>query len=159
MSTTIQALAVAMRWPGFAVRGVALMAIVAAAGAGFLLTDHGSSAAAVLRDGPDLTRLLRSMAVLKMMMAGAATAGILWRLGSAASALWLAGYAAATVSMWVGPGLIWDMAQLKLGALLLHGGLFASLVLLWRDPVVGDRLAAMIAARRRLLGERTRSFS
>ena len=141
-------------WPGTLVRGLALVAIAGAALAGFLATDHASAAHAISRDGPELTRLLRSMALLKLLMAAAATAGVLWRLGSAAGPFWLAAYATAGVAMWMGPGLIWDMAHLKLGALLLHGGLFGSLVLLWRDPMVGERLAAIIAARREALRAR-----
>ena len=153
MSTTLRAASppIAWIWPANLVRLAALVLIVAAAIAGFLATDHAASARAVIVDGPELTRLLRSMAVLKLTMAAAATAGILWRLGSTAAPLWLAAYATSLAAMWIGPGLIWHMAHLKLGALLLHGGLFASLVLLWRDPAVGDRLASLIAARRRAL--------
>jgi hypothetical protein len=50
--------------------------------------------------------------------------------------------------MAAGPGLIWQMAYVRTGALLLHAGLFAALILLWRDPAMGARLGAMVAARR-----------
>ncbi len=136
-------------------RLLAMMVAGAALLAGFSATGHLAASHAVMRDGADLTRLLRSMALLKMTMAAAVTAGIVWRLDSAASPFWLTAYATALVSMWMGPGLIWDMAHLKLGALLLHGGLFGSLVLLWRDPGVGDRLAAIITQRRRMLRARS----
>jgi hypothetical protein len=43
------------------------------------------------------------------------------------------------------------MVYVGSGAVLLHGGIFAAVVLLWRDPSVGQRLAAMIAARRTAL--------
>ena len=39
----------------------------------------------------------------------------------------------------------------RTGALLLHAGLFAALILLWRDPATGARLGTMIAARRGVL--------
>ncbi len=140
-------------WPAVAVRATALVLIAGTCLAGFLATGHVQAAHAVSADGPELTRLLRSMALLKMVMAAAATAAILWRLGSAAGPFWLAAYATAGLAMWMGPGLIWHMAHLNLGALLLHGGLFGSLVLLWRDPSVGERLAAIIAKRRALLAD------
>jgi hypothetical protein len=40
------------------------------------------------------------------------------------------------------------MAHVATGAALLHAGLFATIVLLWRDPAVGARLASLVAARR-----------
>ena len=127
-----------------------LLVALASAAAGFMATDAQAVARAVAAD-PELAWLLRAMAVLKMAAAVAATGGIAWRLGGAASPGWLAGYALALTATWAGPGLIWDMAHLRLGALLLHGGLAGALVLLWRDPVVGARLGAIIDARRRVL--------
>jgi hypothetical protein len=56
--------------------------------------------------------------------------------------------------MAAGPVLIWGMVQVGAGALLLHAGLLASLLLLWRDPVVGARLAALVAKRRAALRSR-----
>ena len=53
--------------------------------------------------------------------------------------------------MAAGPGLIWGMVHLRLGALLLHGGLIALVVLLWRDGATSQRLAELVAARRRAL--------
>ena len=139
-----------VRWSPAAARGAVLLVALAAAAAGFLATDPQTVARAVAFD-PGLAWVLRAMAVLKMTMAAAATAGVVWRLGGAASPGWLAGYAVALAAMWAGPGLIWDMAHLRLGALLLHGGLAGALVLLWRDPMVGARLEAIIEARRRVL--------
>jgi hypothetical protein len=40
------------------------------------------------------------------------------------------------------------MAHVAAGAVLLHAGLLATVVLLWRDPAVGQRLASLVAARR-----------
>jgi hypothetical protein len=40
------------------------------------------------------------------------------------------------------------MSHVSLGALLLHGGLVAALLLLWRDPAVGMRLSVLVANRR-----------
>jgi hypothetical protein len=136
-------------WPAGLLRTAAVLAMAGALVTGFVLTGHAAAARAAWRDGPDLARLLRAMAVLKMLMAAAVSAGVLWRLGSPARPLWLAGYGAATLAMWAGPGLIWDLSHLGAGALLLHGGLAGALVLLWRDPVAGARLAVVIARKAR----------
>jgi hypothetical protein len=64
---------------------------------------------------------------------------------------WLAAYAAAAAAMAAGPGMIWSLAHVAIGALLLHAGLLAGLVALWRDPAVGRRIAGLVAKRRAAL--------
>jgi hypothetical protein len=128
--------------------------VVAAALAGWVATGSAQSAESVAAAGSDLTRLLRAMAALKALMALAAGAAILWRLGSAVSVPYFALYALAAAAMAAAPGLIWAMAHVGLGALLLHGGLLATLLLLWRDPEVAARLDALVAARRAALRAR-----
>ena len=91
------------------------------------------------------------MAVLKAMMAAGATAAVLWRFGVPVKPLRFAAYAVSCGAMWAGPGLIWSMARVGTGALLLHGGLLACVLLLWRDPAVAARLASMVTARRAAL--------
>lgn len=108
-------------------------------------TSAADTAQAVSRAGADLTRLLRFMAVVKAAMATGALAALWWRLGVVASPVRLSVYLATAAAMGAGPGLIWAMAHVAWGALLLHGGLFAALVLLWRDPAVGMRLAEAAA--------------
>jgi hypothetical protein len=130
-----------------------LLGVIAAAVAAGFFTAAPQDAALAAAD-PDLTRLLRAMTGLKLLMAGAASAAVLWRLGSPVSPLWLAAYAVAGGAMFAGPGLIWNMAHLGLGALLLHAGLLATIVLVWRDPIVGKRLEVAIAARRAALRQR-----
>jgi hypothetical protein len=129
-------------------RAALLLVLVVAAGAGVLATGAEATARAVTESGADLTRLLRAMAAIKAVMAAGAAAAVWWRLAVPAAWPWLAGYALAVAAMAAGPGLIWGMAHVALGAALLHVGLLAGLVLLWRDPVVGARLAALVAARR-----------
>ncbi len=136
-------------------RGLVLVLALGGLAAGFLITGHDASVAAIGRDGAALTRVLRAMAALKMLFVLGATFGILWRLGTRAGAGWLLAYAAAVAVMWTGPGLIWSMAHVGLGALLMHGGLATSVVLLWRDKAVGARLDAMIARRRQEIRGRT----
>jgi hypothetical protein len=124
-----------------------LIAVIAIASAGgMLLTDGGATARAIASAGGDWANLLRAMAVLKLLFAGAATAALLWRLGAPISATRWGGYALAASAAWAGPGLIWGLAHILLGALLTHGGLIAMAVLFWRDPATPARLSEMIAA-------------
>ncbi len=124
--------------------------------AGLLVTPAPVTAVAAAHAGGALTRLLRAMAMIKMLLAACALAGVLWRLGAAVTVPWLVAYAVAAGAMAAGPGLIWGMAHVGLGALLLHGGLLASVLLLWRDPGMARRLEDTIARRRAAIGVRAR---
>jgi hypothetical protein len=130
-------------------RGILVIMAAAAMAAGFLAA--GAEDAARAAADADLTRLLRAMAALKFVMALAAVGAVFWRLGSPAGPAWLGAYAVSCGALFAGPGLIWGMAHLGMGALLLHGGLAATIILLWRDPVVGRRLEAAVATRRAAL--------
>ena len=125
-----------------------VLIILGALGAGFAATDGDTAARAAAAAGPDLTRLLRAMAGLKALIALGVAGATLWRMGAPTRPGWFAAYALACAAASAGPGLIWQMAHVGAGALALHGGVVACLVLLWRDPVVGERLQAMLAARR-----------
>jgi hypothetical protein len=125
-----------------------LLVVAGAAVAGLLVTGADASSAAVAQAGPELTRLLRAMAGLKLLMGVALVAGLLWRLGGPVGPVRFAAYAAAAAAIAAGPALIWGMVHVGVGAALLHGGLLAALLLLWRDPATGARLAAVIARRR-----------
>lgn len=129
-------------------------AVVAGAALAALATSAEEAARAAQAAGPELTRLLQAMAGLKLMFAGGLLASAYWRLGAAASTWRLACYATAGAAMAAGPVLIWEMAHIRLGALLLHGGLLAGALLLWRDPAVGARLGAMVARRRAIIRAR-----
>jgi hypothetical protein len=132
-----------------------LTLVIAALIAGFLATGTEAANLAIAHDGADLTRVLRFMAAIKGLIAIAGAAAVLWRLGAAISLPWFAAYAITCAAMAAGPGLIWSMSHVALGALLLHGGLFATLILLWRDPAVGARLADMVAVKRQHIASRT----
>jgi hypothetical protein len=125
-----------------------VLVIASSIGLGLLATGSAASAAAIGQAGADLTRLMRAMAVLKVMLAMPAAAAIFWRLAAPATWPWLAVYALAGAGMAAGPGLIWDMVYIRSGALLLHTGLFGAVLLLWRDRQVGAMLGAMVTARR-----------
>jgi len=141
---------VSVSWPvNMAWAKPALLIILCAAGlAGFLATNHATCALAVAHDGAALTRLMRFMAVVKAAMALAAASALFWRFGGPVRLNWFAAYAVSAAAMAAGPGLIWGMVHVGLGALCLHGGLFATILLLWRDPATSARLQAMVTARR-----------
>ena len=149
-----QALAGERPRTGLLRQGVLAGVICAAALAGVLATGADASSQAVAAAGADLARLLRAMAVMKALAAAGLAAAVVWRAALPASGARLAGYALACAAMAAGPGLIWGMAHVRLGALLLHGGLLATVVLLWRDPGMGARLEAVIARRRAVIRRR-----
>jgi hypothetical protein len=122
--------------------------MVAAGVAGVLTTSADTTAHAIAASGEDFARLLRSMALLKALMAVGAAAAVLWRLASPIGPAWFAAYALSCAAMAAGPGMIWGMAHVGSGALLLHAGLLAAIVLVWRDPAVAARLAVLVAAKR-----------
>jgi hypothetical protein len=136
-------------------RGLLAAAVALGAVGGAVAVDPHVAASAAHAAGPDLARLLRAMAALKVLMAAPLVAAVGWRLGTMISAGPLLAYAAACAAMAAGPGLIWSLAEVKLGALLLHGGLLGTAVLLWRDPTVRERLSAAVAARRTVLARRS----
>jgi hypothetical protein len=128
-------------------RALLVLVIAANAAAGLLATGAETSASAIALAGADLTHLLRAMALLKVTMATGMAAAVFWRLGSPVTLAWWVAYALACAGMAAGPGLIWQMAYVRTGTLLLHAGLFAALILLWRDPATGARLGTMVATR------------
>lgn len=128
-------------------RAILLLIVAAALAGGVMTADTAAKAAAAQAAGEDLTRLMRFMAAIKGGLALAALAGVVWRLGTPVSMTRFVAYGAACAAMGAGPGLIWTMTHVALGALLLHGGLLVAVLMLWRDPAVADRLAAMLPSR------------
>jgi len=119
------------------------LAMAASGVAGFAVAGHPEAA------DPALTRLLRAMAGIKLLIAAGAAAALYWRLASPVGPWRLTGYVLSGAAMAAGPGLIWNMAHIAAGAALLHGGLAATILLLWRDPGMAARLEQAIATRRR----------
>jgi hypothetical protein len=147
VSTLPRPIATPTGWnPGLA-RLVLALFMIAAAAAAFIAVEPQATRMALQQDGASLTRLLRFMAGLKALLAACAAASVVWRLGAAASLGWFGAYALACAAMAAGPVLIWSLVHVGLGALLLHGGLLAVIVLLWRDPAVAEMLDAMLARR------------
>jgi hypothetical protein len=138
----------------FVARTLLLAVIALASAGGMLATDGAATARAIASAGGDWATLLRAMAALKLMFAAAATAAVLWRLGAPISATRWGAYALAAGAAWAGPGLIWGLAQIALGAFLLHVGLIAMALLVWRDPATQSRLSELVARRRAALRSR-----
>ena len=114
---------------------VVLAAAVLAGGViGFAATQEATAADAVANAGAELTRLLRAMAALKVLLAAGVVWLIDWRLRYPINPRLAAAYVIGAAVMATGPGLIWDMAHVALGALLLHGAGAMLLVLFCRDP-------------------------
>ena len=142
MSTTVGTRAA----PGLRVNGgrLALAGAVAAAGVlGFLGGDDGGA-------GSDLLVLMRFMAGVKAAMALGAVALVWWRMGAPTGRGTAAAYAMAAAVMAVGPGLIWDMRHIALGAVAVHGGLSALLAVGWLDRAGWNGVVGQAVARRRM---------
>ena len=129
-------------------RASLLLIVAAAAIASFFVTSPTAEAQAVARSGPELAHLLRAMAGIKAIAAVALVAVTYWRLAAPVGRTRFAVYALACAAMAAGPGLIWGMDHVKLGALFLHGGLIVVALMLWRDPAMGTRIQSEIARRR-----------
>jgi hypothetical protein len=116
-----------------------------------LVLGFAGSLAVIAGDRPvdaDLTRLLRAMAAIKAVMALGLVTAVLWRLGNAVTLARFVAYTVACGAAVAGPVLIWGMVFVVSGAALLHGGLIAGVLLLWRDRAVSERLTVLVAARR-----------
>jgi hypothetical protein len=98
----------------------------------------------------DLVRLMKGMAILKGVLAAAASAVIGWRLTAPASPARCAAYLASAAAMAAGVALIWRMAAPGAAAILYHAGLIAAVLLLLRDRTIIDRLDAALLQRRAL---------
>lgn len=121
-------------------RWVALaIVVVSALAAGFAVTAPDAAARAAARTGAELAQILRLMTLLKAMLAAVLAAAIAWRFAAPLSSGRLILYLASAATMIAGIGPMWDIAHLIVGATLLHAGLIASAILLWRDPAVTQR--------------------
>jgi len=73
---------------------------------GVCATGRQETGQAFAQAGTGWANLLRAMALLKACMAVAASAAVVWRLGSPAGTGWLSAYVLAGGAMMAGPGLI-----------------------------------------------------
>ena len=131
----------------FSARQLLAAAVVIGTVAGLTATPHATSAAAIASAGPELVRLLRGMALLKLGLVAGAAWFADWRLRFPARLPIAATYVISLGAMAAGPGLIWSMAHVVLGAVLLHASLATLLVLFWRDPGSPAMLPARLRRR------------
>lgn len=147
MSLTLsQMISVAVLHRPIAARAAIVLALLAGASAGIALGARETPV-------PDfeLLRLLRAMAVIKLAFVALAAGVVLWRLQAPIRSAWLAGYVAVCFAMAAGPSLIWFSSQIILASVLLHAGIAASIVLLWREGTTSELLHAAVLHRRTLL--------
>jgi hypothetical protein len=117
-------------------RGV-LLALAATAGvAGFAWTGDEAASRAAQSAGSELAHLLQMMAALKAVFAVGALWLADWRLRQPISPRAAAGYMAGVAMMSAAPGLIWCLAHVVLGAILMHAGLAVLIVLACNDSAV-----------------------
>ena len=114
-------------------RGVLALSVVLAVAVAFVAAQDATSARAVESAGPELTRLLRFMAVVKAVLAAGAIGLVWWRSAHPATRRAMLGYVAACFLMAVAPGLIWSMGHVAMGAILFHAGLALLLLVCWTD--------------------------
>jgi hypothetical protein len=114
-----------------------LLALAAAGGiAGFAWTGDEAASRATQSAGPELAHLLQMMAVLKAVFAVGALWLADWRLRQPIGPRAAAGYMAGVTMMSAAPGLIWCLAHVVLGAVLMHAGLAVLIVLASNDSSV-----------------------
>jgi len=82
---------------------------------------------------PELALLLRFMALVKGGVALVAAGFVAWRLRAPIAPGMGAIYIAAVAAMAGGAGLIWQLAHVAWGALLVHGGLITLVGVTWLD--------------------------
>jgi hypothetical protein len=131
-----------------AAQGALIAAVALAAALGYLATGQAEAQAAVAAAGPELTRLLRGMALIKALIAAVVLAAVFWRLQFPVTQLRAGSYMAACAAMAAGPFLVWDMAHIIAGAVLLHAGLMMAVLLGWRDETVAAAVQRRLPAAR-----------
>jgi len=115
-----------------------LVAAVVGAGALGLMTGGADA-------DPELALLLRFMASVKAVMALAAATLVAWRFGWPVRPATAVGYVVAASSMAAGAGLIWQLAHVAIGAVMVHGGLAMLAGLGWKDRAGWAQAASAIS--------------
>jgi hypothetical protein len=133
------------RGPSAALRLLALAAALAAAGLAAALSGDKATGA-----DPDLSRLIKGMAILKGVIAAAVAAAIGWRLTSPAKPAHLALYLASAAAMVAGVALMWRMAAPGAAATLYYAGLIAAIFLMLGDRTIIARIDAALVQRQAL---------
>lgn len=118
-----------------------LLAVVATAVANSFAVSAWDAGAGTPRVADaELAHLLRMMASLKLAFVAGACWLVGWRLRQPIGPRATAAYLAALGLMAAGPGLIWNLSHVVLGAVLLHAGFALLIVLACKDEAVRTRL-------------------
>ena len=104
---------------------------------------------------PELVRLLRLMALVKLGMVAGATWLVAWRLSWPCDRYLVRGYLIAVALMTIGPGLIWSMSHPVVAFGLFHAGLVLGLILAFQDKEP-PRLASFSGSEQRQTRRRRR---
>ena len=128
----------------------ALLAAVGLAVAAAHLLGGGEAAVRIAAADPELTQLLRGMAVLKAGLALAVVGLVAWRVDYPARPRLLAGLIVSAALLAAGPVLIWHVAPIVAGALLFHAGMALLLVLCWADRSGARGFQGAVARRLRV---------
>ncbi|MEE4637492.1 MAG: hypothetical protein V2J42_01970 [Wenzhouxiangella sp.] len=124
------ALQTAQRQSGFSLQRLSLLI-----GSGVLLAVPLVlfEPAAYWADDPELFRLLRGMATLKLVLAAVAFAAAWWRLGGQPGPRLQVAYVGGVWALSLATGLIWQLALVIPASGLFHGATLALLIAAWRD--------------------------
>jgi hypothetical protein len=106
-----------------------------------LISACGIAAAGVLASGadngaaadPDLSALLRGMAIIKAAIVAAGAGIVWWRLGASISSTFALAYIGCVTAASAGAAMVWTMSHMGVATLLFHGALIAFLVIGLRD--------------------------
>jgi hypothetical protein len=82
---------------------------------------------------PELFRLLRGMAILKLVLVAVAFAAAWWRLGGQPGPRLQAAYVGGVWALSLGAGLIWQLQLVIPASALFHAATLALLLAAWRD--------------------------
>jgi len=124
-----------------ALRAMLFGGVLIAGALGYISTNGEAASRAAIGAGEELTRLLRMMTLLKVALGAGALALVSVRFRFPISRPLAFSYVAAGTVMAAGPGVMWNMAHIGLGALLLHGGLASLFALAWIDGGTTWRLS------------------
>lgn len=125
-------------------RAMLIVVCIVAAALGFVLGDPAGRHAADL----ELMRLLRGMAIVKVIILLAVLALLSWRLRWLTFRPLVVSYAAAVGVMSFASALVWQLTFIGLAAFLFHASLIALLILMLRDDVGRARVKARLNAGR-----------
>ena len=115
--------------PPLSLRVLLFIAAIATTGLAYWFTRNQAASHSVANAGADLTRVLRFMVLLKGMLAIGMLGLVSLRFRFAIAPGLAFAYTAGSAVMAAGPGVMWNMADIGLGALLFYAGLAALFVL------------------------------